>query len=330
MIDALAYEVQFLDHLAPVWRRLPARGVLLVPPELLRRSQILGLEATALRVDLHRPPAGDPLRRALVASYGDVKKARRLGYGAFAFLEHGAGQSYNGVARHAGHPSYPGGIDRADHELFLVPNAHSAGEWRRRYPRARVAIVRPPRLDELPARVPSGETVVAISFHPTFLFAPEVRSAWSHYKAALPALARQVRLIGHAHPRHADVLAREYRRAGVEYVADFADVCRRADVYVADNTSTLFEFASTGRPVVVLNAPWYRRDVEHGLRFWSASSVGVQVDGPAELLPAIARALEDGEELRQARAAALELVYAPGAADPVDVLAEWLGAAVAA
>ena len=51
---------------------------------------------------------------------------------------------------------------------------------------------------------------------------------------------------------------RFYEAHGIEYVPDFDDVLRRADVYACDNSSTLYEFASTGRPVVVLNAPWYR------------------------------------------------------------------------
>jgi hypothetical protein len=329
VIDALAYEPHFLDHLAPVWRRLPDRGRFLVPPELLERAQIAGLEPTGLRVDLRRPPAPDPRRRALVASYGDVKKGRRLGYGSFAFLEHGAGQSYNGVPAQGGHPSYAGGLDRADHELFLVPNDHSAEQWRRRYPRARAAVVGSPRLFDLPARVPDGSTTVAISFHVSFTFCPEVRSSWSWYRDGVAALALTHRVIGHAHPRHADAMAREYRRLGVEYVADFADVCRRADVYAVDNSSTLFEFASTGRPVIVLNAPWYRRDVEHGLRFWSASTVGVNVDGPAELPAAIERALADEPELRLARSRALATVYQVRA-DAVDELVSWSRDSVAA
>ena len=79
----------------------------------------------------------------------------------------------------------------------------------------------------------------------------------------------------------------------------FEDVVRRADLYIADNTSTLFEFAALDRPVIVLNAPWYRRGVEHGLRFWEFADVGVQVDDPESLVDAIGRALEDRDGSRR-------------------------------
>jgi UDP-N-acetylglucosamine:LPS N-acetylglucosamine transferase len=152
-----------------------------------------------------------------------------------------------------------------------------------------------------------------------------------HYLRVLPDLARTYRVIGHGHPKGdwPARLQRIYRRAGInEYVPDFDEVCRRADLYVCDNSSTLFEFAATGRPVLVLNHPDYRRHVEHGLRFWRAATVGIQVDQPHELLAAVARALEDPPEVRAAREAALDVVYAhrQGAAARAAVaLTSWAG-----
>lgn len=337
VIDALAGERQFVDHLVPVWDALPAvlRGRFLVEPHLADHARSLGIEATIQerppRIPAYPAPRfeGPP---ALVASYGDVKVGRRLGYGPFAFIEHGAGQTYDGDHRRAGRSgSYAGGGDRDDNLLVMVPNAHAAAAWRASYPEASVEIVGSPRLDRLPAREPGPGPVVAISFHwDASAVSPEAGTALGEYIPILPALAQRFTVIGHGHPKGdwPKVMERQYRRAGIEWVPDFADVCRRADVYVCDNSSTLFEFAATGRPVVVINSKHYRRDVDHGLRFWEAATVGVQVDDPADLHTAIEQALADPPAQQQAREAALSLVYAHrerGARRAADALGAWLG-----
>jgi CDP-glycerol glycerophosphotransferase (TagB/SpsB family) len=121
-------------------------------------------------------------------------------------------------------------------------------------------------------------------------------------------LADRYEVIGHGHPRIWPVLEPQYRRFGIEPVAEFDDVMARAAVYVCDNSSTIYEFASTDRPVVVLNAPWYRREVEHGLRFWSLIP-GEQVAGPEELPRAIDRALAEDPYAERRREVVAE-VYA--------------------
>jgi glycosyltransferase involved in cell wall biosynthesis len=167
-------------------------------------------------------------------------------------------------------------------------------------------------MDEWHVRVPrvrGDPPVVAVSFHwdgPAF---PETKTSFPHFQPALPALKQSFKVIGHGHPRIMNYLAAEYRRLGIEVVRDFGDVLKRADVYCTDNSSTLFEFASTGRPVVVMNAPWYRRDVRHGLRFWDCADVGIQVDRPEDLVSAVVRALEDPSEQQVLRRAAVDKVY---------------------
>lgn len=240
---------------------------------------------------------------ALAASYLDLCHARRAGERRIVLAQHGAGQSYSD--RHA---AYPGGEDNGDVGLFLVPNEHAAGRWRAAYPDARVEVVGCPRLDDLPARPGRPGRTVAFTFHWDASHHPEAASAFAWYRDMIPAVAREFPVIGHGHPRRRD-LPRWYAKRGIRHVPDFDDVCREADVLVFDNTSAGFEFAATGRPVVVLNAPTYRRDVSHGLRFWDAAHVGVQVDSPHDLLPAIRRALEYRPEDIAAREDALEEVY---------------------
>ncbi len=335
-IDALAMEPQFLDHLASVWQALPARGRFFVEPRLMAHAAALGIEAEPTprppRVPAYPEPRydGEPL---LVASYGDIKVGRRLGYGPFAFIEHGAGQSYAGDPAWVNQKisgSYAGGPDRADVELFMVPNQHSADRWRAAYPDARVALVGCPRIDGLPRRE-LGPTTVAISFHweTPHSLGPEAQTALGDYLPVLEDLAKAFNVIGHAHPK-ADWpqrMKRIYDRVGIPFVADFDDVCRQADLYICDNSSTIFEFAATGRPVVLLNSRWYRKHIEHGLRYWEAATVGMQVDKPAQLIETVQRALLDPPEQQLARETALNVVYQPrtnGAAYAATAINDWL------
>lgn len=157
---------------------------------------------------------------------------------------------------------------------------------------------------------------IAIAFHWDNRQCPESRWALRHFVSALPTLARdvsrryksEVRVIGHAHPRAWRQLERLYRELGIEPVQDLDEVFQRADLLVADNTSALYEFASLGRPVVCMNAPFYRRDVHHGLRFWSHVP-GLQVNDPARLASRIVTALEDPPEAQALRRAAVERAY---------------------
>lgn len=258
----------------------------------------------------------------LVASHRDLADSRRLyRTGSRIRAHHGIGQSYT-----IPYPSYPGGKDNDDVDLFLVPNGHAAGRWHRAYPHAAVEVVGSPVLDTLPARRPGPGPVVAYSTHWDARFVPEAGSAWRWIAPALAQLAQTYEVIGHAHPLARDLTA-WYHRQGIRPVASFGEVCEQADVYICDNSSTLYEFASTGRPVVVLDAPRYRRDVDHGLRFWEAADVGVRVHDLHALPDAVALALEDPEPVRAAREAALDIVYAyrTGAAQrAADAIVEWL------
>lgn len=250
---------------------------------------------------------------AFAASIGDIKVGRRLGYDRFVFIEHGAGQAYDGDPGDPyRHPSYSGGDDRDDVILFLVPNEYSASRWRRAYPDAPVRIVGSPHVGDLPDRDPTlPGPVVALSFHWPAAVAPEGHTAMGYYSKALPDVAKTWRTIGHSHPKGdwPERAARIYRRMGIPVEPDFYEVCRIADVYVCDNSSTLFEFAATDRPVVVLNHPDYRRNVHHGLRFWEAAHVGVQVDHPKDLVDAIRVALRRPPHVDANRIDALKIVY---------------------
>lgn len=312
-VDVLSSAPKYRAHLRPVWDALP--------PELRGRWVELDRGAPQFRAEPVRAKRGDV---ALVAGYTDMRTARRAGYERIAYMEHGIGQTYGTTDAHL-----PGGNDRDPIGLFLSPNEHAASKDRDRYGRkARVEVIGAPRLDTLEIRqAENARPVVAVSFHWQRTLVPEMRSAFDHFAPSMLELSRRFDILGHAHPQASNVPLL-WRRLGVRYTPDFGEVLRRADVYVCDNSSTLYEFAATGRPVVVLNAPEYRRDVEHGLRFWEAANVGVQVDEPWQLGDAISEALEDALERHQARDAALRVVYAhlgdgPAAPRAADALAEF-------
>ena len=268
----------------------------------------------------------------MVASYGDLIQAQRT-YRRIVLAQHGAGQSYGGDPRSEYYPSYPGGRDNGAVGLFLCPNQYSADRWRKAYPSARVEVTGSPVLETIPHRVlmpVEREPVIAVSFHWNGTFVPEANSAADHYFAALKDLARAYPVIGHGHPLHGG-LRHRFQRIGIPWVEDFEQVCRDADVYVCDNSSTIYEFASTGRPVVLLNAPQYRLEVNHGGRFWDWSSIGYNVRQPEYLVEAVTLALEDGPLIRGRRQETLSRVYTPGNAQTAaDAIMDWVREARAA
>lgn len=309
MIDLSAREPHFLDHLAPVWRRIPLeeRGKVYVGAERTAERAV-ELRLGAVRIG-YPPRTGDGA--VIVSAAGDLKIVSR-GRRRIALFEHGAGQTYGNR-----HSSYAGGSGRGRVDVFLCTSEAVARFNRRSYPTKPALVIGSPRVDELAAipRVSSSSPTVAISFHwRADRIAPEAGTVLDEY---LPHLADQVaeleragvEVIGHAHPRIAEELGPLWRELGVEFVEHFDDVVARADAYAVDNSSTLFEFAALGRPVVVLNGEKYRRSVKFGLRFWTEADVGRNVDRPDDLAAGILEALEDGPELRRSREAAVARVY---------------------
>lgn len=311
VLDARAQHVAYIEHLAPVWAELSRRapelvGHLYAAPAALAYAEATGLpNVRAIAEDERTPTRPGPV---LVASFHDY----RLSAGRpVIMLEHGAGQTYGNR-----HSSYAGGRARERVRLHLAPNEQNATAHRARYPTTPVEVIGCPKLDAYHDRPPKPRDdppTVALSFHWRCGVAPESGSAWDHFAGVLTdlAAATDIHIIGHGHPGIIDELIPHYEASGIEPVRAFSDVLERADVYAVDNSSTLFEFAAaTGRPVVVINAPSYRRHVHHGLRFWEAATIGPQANEPHELLPAIRRALEDRPQDLEERAAALNVAYA--------------------
>lgn len=226
--------------------------------------------------------------------YGDLKLVAAAGKKAI-YGDHGVGMWYN-----VEHPSYAGSVaGRENVVLRLSPNSMHA-EKERSVMSCPVEVIGVPKMDKYHSlrgrmRRVKRPSTIAISFHWDCRVCPETRSAFRYYIRTLKHLGLDYKVMGHAHPRIFKSLEGIYRNSGVKPVEEFDDVMRKADVYICDNSSTIFEFAYTGKPVILLNMPAYRKDVEHegNPRFWKYANIGLQVDHPEDLLPAIRLSLEN-------------------------------------
>ena len=277
-------------HLLPIYEALPAenRGV--------RCRDLSSLPSDGL---------------VLVAGFVDLRAVNRP----CIYVEHGAGQSYSGDPNRRPHASYSGSANPAYQQtrLFITPNATVADRWRSQWDTP-TAAVGCPKLDRLHRRPPKpARGLIGWTWHWPARVCPESGTALGHYRSALPTLIGGLRshgfdVLGHAHPRWGGRLNRMWGDLGVRWTADERVVLSEAEVLVADNTSLAYEFASLGKPVLMLNAPSFRRHVEHGLRFWSHVP-GLQADHPGEVVERVLEAVADGRDARRLRAAAVSEAY---------------------
>lgn len=317
-MDFFASERHYLAHLLPIWNALDPgeRGTFYAPHigEPWMERHRLQLKGGAV----------------VVASFKDSRTMRQRPR---IYVEHGAGQTYEGVTN----GSYSGGDGHEGTELFLCPNERVADRWRSRYPKSCVEVVGSPKVEASMARLGqagqgwvrrgtaglgwawSGEArqgmargaVVGVSFHSDLRVCTETLSCFPEYRPHLALLTEHFTILGHGHPRIWRRLEPFWRSIGVEPVRDFDEVLGRADVYEVDNSSTAIEFMASGKPVVWLNGKHYRRDVHHGGRFWEWADAGVQCDRPEDLVDSIRLALTDPPRIAARRKEVVSEVYGP-------------------
>lgn len=274
---------------------------------------------------LDHPPT-EPGPPVLIAGYVDARDIhpdRRV-----ALIEHGAGQTYSDVD----HMGYAGGTGWDRLSLVLAPGPHCARAWRNAYPSLPVVEFGTFHDTYVPRPLPP---TIAFTFHWDCTQTIETRTAWPDWQRQIAEVVASERwpILGHWHPRWdrhhrkgPNLLAAWWSKIGVPH-ASVDDVFTKAGLLVADNTSLLYEFAATGRPVLCLNATAYRRDVEHGLRFWKHTP-GHMLDPGDDLATGIGTAQSDWHVARWLRDQAVAETYALARGDQArrrcgDALVSW-------
>lgn len=290
-INVLATFPHYVDHMMPIVDALRDRGVDV--KMWSTRNEVLWGEYVHQQDIEHM---GQQLW--FVASSMDAAKCigQRLIY-----LEHGAGQTYQSDERSCDSPGYSSG-PMDDAVMFLCPNLPVMNRRQKRYPDVPSYLVGSPKMDQFYRDTDrSGviDNVVAMAWHWDCGKCDESKTAWEHYRPwfnkFVVGLRRQgVRLVGHAHPRIAKRAQWHYERHAIEWW-EHDQVLYEAAALTVDNSSIGYEFASLDRPVLWLNAPWYRRHVHHGLRFWEYVP-GEQIDEPEQYIDAVLAMLDSDQQ----------------------------------
>lgn len=342
--DFFASQDHFIDHLLPIYKALgPLAGTFYVVPGWLEYAQKrlpsseCAQAATIREVRPHPqikfavPPSDQPI---IVAGSGDIWSVAEY-IRPIVLLEHGCGLSFSG--RHAAHSGGHG--SRRFVNVFLMTNEYCASRDRAVWEthngaqQAKVFAVGAPKLDQYAdlrkiEYVRKEQPVVCYTTHFDSLTVPETRSAFPYFRGVMPKLKEAFPgFIMHSHPRERYAVQPVADELGVEFVVQLEDVFKRADLLIGDAGSAPYEFASFGKPVVLCNAPWYRKNINHGLRFWR-DIPGLQCDFPETLVQVVQEALNDPPGARLLRVAAIEKVYpnlktANATAVAVQALKDW-------
>lgn len=264
----------------------------------------------------------------MVFSYGDLKAVDELHEKGIVFCEHGTGLSYNNK-----HGSYAGSLQHRQNVILRLSPNHIHANIEKETLECPVEIIGVPKLDKFATRYwnfNKEKPTVAISFHFDCFVNPETRSSFNYFKSILPELNKQFNLLGHAHPRMMPHIKDFYIKNKIRVVDDFEDVLNMADIYCCDNSSTIFEWCITEKPIVLLNPPYYRKNVEHkgNPRFWRLSNIAPLCEKPEDLIPCIWEAVNNHSKyqpfIRRAKKEVLHITDGSATKTAVDIIKKYI------
>ena len=295
-LDFYASQPHYLDHMKPIWDNLNSKfkGKFIITENIEEYAKLLKLNYC---IEEPREVI------TLVSSYGDYKNTKKE----VIFMEHGIGFTFSN-----NHPSYAGGKGKDRVVLFLNQHTITQIKNQKAYPLSKQEIIGVPKTDQyinlIP--VPKDKPTICLSFHWNCKVSPETTSAFSHYASVIPKLNKnkEFNLVFHGHPHDNKKWEKYCTKNNIKRIKTFDEVIKTADVYVADATSTSYEFAVTGKPVIILNAPWYRKNIHHGIRFWDYIP-GPQVDDPKRLELMMLRAVRNPRQWDYIREPVIDKLY---------------------
>jgi ADP-heptose:LPS heptosyltransferase len=316
MLAFFANTKHYIDHLESIYKAVDTPKAFIIPNSLKNYGQSKGL--TDLIIFKSNSEFKSIFKRMyrknkrnikwVVVSYGNAKVVGQVAEYVI-LLEHGAGQSYKSKTA-----SWARGKSSLikNVQLFLATNQHCHEAFISHNKGIKSEIVGCPKLDrylEESKPYDKKEPKICFSWHWESRDVPETRGSFFYWRDKVAELAENYKIAIHGHPRIQNQTKRFAKLNGIEFIPDFEDVIKTCDIYVCDNSSTLFEFAAMDKPVVVLNPPWYRKEVEHGLRFWEYADIGVQCDSPDMIAECIDKATRDHWMIRKRRNEHTEKIY---------------------
>lgn len=277
---------QYIEHLLPIFKAFTGDKVFIVPKELkpcIPNHKTL-YYSSEREVIFFMSDLISKNKNTLyvVASYGNVRMLSKNGYPEIGFilLEHGAGQVYQsdvaGWCRGSFKSSYR-------IKLFLGTNHYCVDAFKKNIKRTPAYVVGCPKLDNIQQEVNNyNNPLVVFSWHWDCSSIPETRSGFEFWSKEVLAIhkdkEKKFKIAVHGHPRIQDQTLAFCTKHDIPFIKTFDFVLKNANIYVVDNSSTLYEFAVTTKPVILLNNPFYRREVRHGMRFWEHADLGLNCD----------------------------------------------------